>query len=185
VSGQSTVIKINRYDRTHRNLHGRSTGFSYVLFFITNDHERVWSVYHVLEMTSLPVTSRVLFSPTPSLTPSLSTIVVSVGCSFHLILFDFLVQRLSYRVVRPLGHVCELIIFPELVRISILDFLSCQFPSRLPLYFPTVKPFLFCLRLSSDTSRKNHRCLLHLILVICWTDQPVIRSGSPVVSIDR
>ncbi len=59
--------------RALTNLHGRSTGFSctlkhdvalwlhHVLFFVTNSHERVWSVYHTLEMTSLPVTSVCVF----------------------------------------------------------------------------------------------------------------------------
>ncbi len=49
-------------------------------------------------------------------------------------------------VVRPLGLLCQLIMFPELVRCSILDFLRCRLPFRLPLCFLTVKPFVFCLQ---------------------------------------
>ena len=105
-------------------------------------------------MTNLPVTSVCAFLTdtfidtfTVSTYLVITTIVVSVGCSFLLILFDFLVQCLPCSVVRPLGLLCELIIFPELVRYSILDFLRCHFPGRLPLYnFLTVKPFVFCLQ---------------------------------------
>jgi hypothetical protein len=109
-------------------------------------------------MTSLPVTSTCAFLAdtfTDTFTVStyylvITTIVVSVDCTSALSCSpDFLVQCLPCSVVRPLGLLCKLIIFPELVRCSILDFLRCHFPSRLPLYnFLTVNPFkfVFCLQ---------------------------------------
>ena len=98
-------------------------------------------------MTGLPVTSTCVFV-TDTFTVSTSliirTIVVSVRCSFGLIIFHF--QCFFVSAVRSLGLLCELIMFPELVRCIILDFLHCQSPFRLPLYFLTVNPFVLCLQ---------------------------------------
>ena len=60
-------------------------------------------------------------------------------------------------VFRPLGLLPQLIIFPELVRCSILDFLGCQFPDRLPLYFLTVN-----LSFSVSVTARKFRLVPHV-----------------------
>ncbi len=98
-------------------------------------------------MTGFAVTSVCAFL-TDTFTASTSliirTIVVSVRCSFGLIIFHF--QCFFVSAVRSLGLLCELIMFPELVLCSILDFLRCLLPVHLPLCFLTVKSFVFCLQ---------------------------------------